>query len=691
MKIIFTATLAALLCLQQSTAQITPLQNNESLTFLGLVNQNKGIFYSEKTKLLWVCDGTPAGTFSFTSKVQISANSASATINGKLYFAGTNAANGLELWATDGSDAGTVLVKDINPGAAGSAPADRFVVLGNHFYFSAFSPASGRELWKSDGTSNGTVMVKDISAGAGSSNQENLFKTTVAGNLVFFVANTAASGEELWRTNGTEAGTFMVREIRAGNASATPIIGGVFGNKLLFSANDGINEREPWISDGTTAGTFMLKDVFQGPVSSSPDHFVSFKDKFLFSAFDILNGHELWISDGTSAGTSLLKDIEPGNIGSMPVLVNGIKTANKFYFTAYTSHYGQEIWETDGTAAGTKLFADIESGPADSYPILMPVYANGFANPELSPLFQGNKFFFSAFTSSKGRELYVYQMGNNMPSLVKDLDNGIGDGYAGYWYYISNSAVYFSGYDGTNNGELFKSDGTASNTGLVGRIRTTPGFANVLPFIIINNKLLFTGDNGDDPTNTYTDLYRVDVSESPLPVDITSFTGRPEPNANVLNWQISNAINFSHFTVERSSDAVHFAPVSQVYFSNGQNNYQYIDEDIKGLPPVVYYRLRMTDLDGSSRYSDIVRIRRGNIVDNDVHIFKSGQSSVSIEYNLSYNGAWVRITDLSGRVLQTARIPGRQGTVLIPLKNISAQALIITVQSGSFIMSRRIF
>ncbi|RYD71087.1 MAG: hypothetical protein EOP84_25510, partial [Verrucomicrobiaceae bacterium] len=103
------------------------------------------------------------------------------------------------------------LVKDINqtPEQVGSAPHHLTEVNGV-FYFAAATASHGIELWKSDGTANGSVMVKDIRAGSGGSNPSGL--TNVNGTL-FFYASDGASHYALWKSDGTAEGTVMVKEI----------------------------------------------------------------------------------------------------------------------------------------------------------------------------------------------------------------------------------------------------------------------------------------------------------------------------------------------------------------------------------------------------------------------------------------------------------------------------------------------
>ena len=75
-----------------------------------------------------------------------------------LFFAASDGASGAELWKSDGTAAGTVLVKDIHPGSMGSVPY-QLTVFGDAVYFTATDGTTGRELWKSDGTAAGTQRV----------------------------------------------------------------------------------------------------------------------------------------------------------------------------------------------------------------------------------------------------------------------------------------------------------------------------------------------------------------------------------------------------------------------------------------------------------------------------------------------------------------------------------------------------
>jgi len=147
--------------------------------------------------------------------------------------------------------AGTSLVKDINPGTA-SSPQSLCNVNGT-LVFAATDAASGIELWRSDGTGLGTTQVKDINPGAGSSTPASI---TYANGTTFFSATDGAAGTELWKTDGTAGGTQLVKEIALGTASSSPDrFAALPGGSTLFVANG----TELWRTDGTAAGTSKLQ------------------------------------------------------------------------------------------------------------------------------------------------------------------------------------------------------------------------------------------------------------------------------------------------------------------------------------------------------------------------------------------------------------------------------------------------
>src|SRR4029079_5297853 len=104
-----------------------------------------------------------------------------------------------------------------------------------------------------------------------------------------------------------------LRDIVAGTGSSTPRDFTAVGSTLYFSANDGVHGRELWRTDGTTAGTHMVKDVRPGSRGSSIGSLIRFDGEVYFAPSDSVHGSELWKSDGTAGGTRMVKDIQPGH------------------------------------------------------------------------------------------------------------------------------------------------------------------------------------------------------------------------------------------------------------------------------------------------------------------------------------------------------------------------------------------
>ena len=93
--------------------------------------------------------------------------------------------------------------------------------------------------------------------------------------------------------------------------SSTPKGVTEFDGRAFFSAIDGIHGRQLWESNGSAAGTFMVKDI-NGKSGSYPYSLTNVNGTLFFSAFDDTHGRQLWKTNGSAAGTSMVTDINLG-------------------------------------------------------------------------------------------------------------------------------------------------------------------------------------------------------------------------------------------------------------------------------------------------------------------------------------------------------------------------------------------
>lgn len=338
------------------------------------------VYTGSSTYTTYHSDGTAAGTTVLRSGPMSNPYASS----GFFYFNAPPAApdpyySYSRPWRSDGTVAGTI---DLTPptGEIPEAPS-RFVETGGLVYFEAGSP---RGIWRTAGTPESTVRmtahvtsyasmssnlvpvngalfyalsdvygselrrtsigvyhdtsVLEIVPGPGGGQPEQL---TAAGSLVFFVANDGTTGRELWRSDGTQAGTFLVKDIVSGPGSPAPASLIAVGSTLFFVASNGFDGVELWKSDGTTAGTVLVADIAPGAASSFPQYLVAADGLLWFVANDGTTGAELWMSDGTGPGTQRVADLEPGSIGSSPRFLT--VAGRQLFFSAQTSA-GRELW-----------------------------------------------------------------------------------------------------------------------------------------------------------------------------------------------------------------------------------------------------------------------------------------------------------------------------------------------------------
>ncbi len=520
----------------EGTVAITNLAESVSVTPRHLVANNQ--LYLMTSGGIWVSDGSSNGT----QKIISGSFSAPyglrfAPLDNHVFFMWTqDEENGenVELWQSDGTAGGTQQVTDINPGNRSSYPSD-LIVYNNQLYFFA-SRFRDRELWRSDGTAAGTVLAADVNkAGLGSephsfmrlNEQQFVFlantperdnalwlsngsasgttpvsaenEVEYVGQIreilthdgtIYFAAGgiTNSSASQLWRSDGTAAGTELVIDLRQLDPPVTSpleklfwfgdhlyfIAGGLWqsdgttagthvvissqkltvqeveatSHLIFFTANNATNGKvELWRSDGTAAGSYPVWTKPSG-VFNRPGYLTALGDVILFIADDGVHGMELWQSDGSEVGTGLLHDMTPGAVGSA---VSAMVADDEWAYLV--AAFGAELWRSDGTAVHTTLLPN----------------PNDCANATYDSLALGEKQLFLTVTCHEQPQLRVIHGGETEMTLLhvaaedpaydKISLKGFGLGYL--FFNVTNGRSY------PEKAALWASDGTATGTMLI--------------------------------------------------------------------------------------------------------------------------------------------------------------------------------------------------------------------------------
>jgi len=296
---------------------------------------------------------------------------------------------GFELYVSDGST--STLVANIDPGSGNDSDVRLLTSFKGQskVVFYASDGTSGREPWVSDGTPGGTFRLADINSGPDDSNTDDDGDNNgfvQVGSLMYFRADNGSTGYQLWATDGTKAGTRLVKVIVAGAGGGYSAQAAAFQNLLYFAAA-GIGL---WTSDGTESGTQLLVEgIFPTALRE-----LTVVGKYLYFS----SGSELWVSDGTAEGTAKVGQFDPARGPQGLVAVNSQLLA----FWAQNDAVGREIF----------LAYDSSVAPDTTGPIVLPI------TPPIAPLGTFEDWFFTATAHEEDTG------GSNILNIEFQVDGG---------------------------------------------------------------------------------------------------------------------------------------------------------------------------------------------------------------------------------------------------------------------------
>lgn len=503
------------------------LINSASPNYFTTIN-NK-LYFKTSNEQVWQSDGTANGTI-FIQNIPKPANSPSYyqtkpeliyTSNNYLLYSYYSEQYGFELWKTNGVSQS--LLKNISTAHKTSLGSDKKVRLGNTWYFNGMD-YRGAELWKSDGTPEGTILVKDINTG---SNSSIIQQIVAVGNLVYFtVIFTGENAIKFYKSDGTEAGTVAMNvDIYAQTNYLTP------SNNYLFFMARYFAESTPWIHNEQIVETRPISTGYL--YDRLPDFLVALQDRLTFSSYNgTLSG--LWISDGTRVNTKRVCENETINVPLNPIC--NIEFKNKLYFFSFyydsnnTRKYA--LFESDGTKIGTKIVKEFDQSLIAGYALFLEKSSDRLYFRATFNLGQG----FDLWTSDGTTEGTVFLKTISVSYLINPyvIDVSLKFAAVGTQFYIfvnpqypsdnmvwttdgtingtiqillkQNSPVvssiipfkcklYFNLFDSNYGQELWESDGTIAGTHLTGEVITGTENSHINNLLSFDNKLVFWANN----------------------------------------------------------------------------------------------------------------------------------------------------------------------------------------------------
>lgn len=400
--------------------------------------------------------------------------------NNKFYF---NAGTTAKLGVTDGTNAGTFLVKDLAVTGV-STLISKIIPAQDFFYIQvdvidSYSPYTlHNELWRSDGTAAGTFLLKKFDATISyplnlGSDITEYRNNSISGNEMFFAGFTAANGYELWKSDGTVSGTVMVKDMTVG-ATSTPMDGFTrLGSEVYFFTGSG----QLWRTNGTDAGTVNIT-LPAGLTVYVYNTMVAYNGKLIFVGYDAANGMEPWVSDGTTAGTHIIANTSPRTdyyYVLKGLMFKEVPGGVLFPQLMTSGSYKVTLWKTDGTSSGTVQLSDLdvidEQSGVDYDMTQQSIYIYN----------QSQKTFFKSNYQPGGSTVISQNLAYNQFSNFYNFKNTL--------WFSSGIAVF-----GSDAKEPWRCDGFQT----VKTFDINPGVGPSTPFgyFEINNDLYFFANNG---------------------------------------------------------------------------------------------------------------------------------------------------------------------------------------------------
>lgn len=541
---------------------------------------------------------------------------------------------------------------------------------------------------------NSSQTFTITTSGFGGNNQDRTFAYTISGPGATIPATPASYN----CTSGcnSEGHTFQFPTPGTYTISVTVTRNGQPGTNATTSTTLNVVAANMWVAsnDGTQVAGYTVSNgnLVAGPLTIFTPNFPNAVNNYSRTAAlgrnaspSPNNGHFYWLgtSSGTSQNNGLVEVFASTATGSNRTKIgqldmNGAGNGNELGFVRLGMGPDGTGWILAGDGSTLYLAKFMSNGVN---PVTITMEDNSvnlvggtvatFQNGDIA--ISGNNNLYALANDGNGvTQIFIGQPSGNSTTLSKK------------WDLVDPSNNPFTG---TVNGVAFDLFGSLYLTTSTGLFYVNQATVNG-PAGTVECSMVFAQTGLQDLASN------VFPTQSTLPVDLISFSAAYKDGNTTLNWQTENEIRFSHYEIERksASSGTSFVAIANktATGSTGIAHYQHID-DISNLnDEVVYYRLKMVDLDGREKYSNVIMVRKESKVISGIRVnpnpvVRGEVTTLRFESTTSATVS-LRVVDMAGRVVSQQQNRINEGLNSIPVNNVERLQpgiYIIQLQNGA--------
>lgn len=385
-------------------------------------------------------------------------------------FRANDGVHGTELWVSDGTTEGTLLIGDLLIGEVDGVISDDGHVLNGAYYFPGEIDGSGSELFKTLGTPGSADLVVDAFNGEASGCMGSFFD--LDGHL-FYTGASSTNGVELWRTDAAISTSSVFLDALPGEGSSDIRYRATVNGVAVLVGVNALNEQVLWRTDGSAEGTYMVNTFGNAPINSIG---TAQGLHFFYTCNTI--PCQVYQTDGTVAGTTANAALQPYG----PMIRNFIPFGTgAFFFVEYDQGAGKGFYYWDGAGTVTSVYDGSSSLNSVNY----------------GQVVLGNKV--ASLTATPSGVELVLMDPISLEVEIIEIQPGPGSGSLGPMT-VHEGLLYFEGTDGSGPPQLWRSDGTVAGTFPV----TEPGAINsITAFSSSPEGLIIAGTGADHGRELY--------------------------------------------------------------------------------------------------------------------------------------------------------------------------------------------